>query len=89
MYRLQKKIAKGKDRLKQVLYEECQTVDNMMGCHGYITLPVFQNIMFDYDLIVLEQDRLNLKDRGYMILDKEKNEYVDYQKMFEEHKPKA
>ena len=53
-----------------------------------IPLPIFQTIMIDYDLVFVDNDRDELSAESYIMVDKEKNELVDYQKIFRDFNPK-
>ena len=53
-----------------------------------IPLPIFQTLMIDYDLGFEDHDRDELAAEQYILVDKEKNELVDYQKIFKDFNPK-
>ena len=86
--RLKKKILKGKERLHGVLLHECQQVDTMFGSHGELPLAVFQTIMIDYDLPLVNSDMVELNKKKYLFLDAEKNELVSYALLFKDLSPK-
>ncbi len=60
------------------LREECQDADILFGANSLIPLPVFQTIMKDYDLPIISADVDSLKQRGFLHVDSQKNNLVDY-----------
>ena len=86
--KLQKKVQKGQMRLIKSLHSECQDADIDFGSTGLIPLSVFQTIMFDYDLPMVESDKVDFKERSFLILDKDKNELIDYIELLKCCEPK-
>lgn len=77
------KIRRGAGRLVHALLDECQNADIVFGANGLIPLPAFQTIMSDYDLPILQSDKQLLKDQGFVKLDLNKNELVEYKGIFQ------
>ena len=76
--RLRQKLLKGKERLHNVMMEDLQDVDRFFGAQGVLPLAVFQTIMVDYDLPMIDKDKLELTEHKVMFKDKEHNELVAY-----------
>jgi hypothetical protein len=51
--RLTRKIKKGGDRMVAVLTEEFQEADIPFGCRGELPVSNFQNILLDYDIVMM------------------------------------
>lgn len=64
------------------LREECQDADILFGANSLIPLPVFQTIMKDYDLPIISADVDSLKESGFLHVDSQKNNLVDYKSIF-------
>lgn len=60
----------------------------MFGSQGVLPLAVFQTLMVDYDLTIIDSDAKELRDLKYLVLDTEKNELVNYLKLFKDLEPK-
>jgi len=71
-----------------VLGEEFQEIDIPYGCIGQIPLSNFQTIMIDYDIPLVDFDVQELRKKSFMTKDSQGNEYVKYQSLLEEVKPK-
>lgn len=59
----------------------------MFGSQGVLPLAVFQTLMVDYDLTIIDSDAKELKEQKYLVLDTEKNELVNYLKLFKDLEP--
>ena len=70
--KLRNKIMKGKDRFTQAITLELNQADKIFGSHGLIPLPVFQTIMIDYGLPLMETDKPALFKEGILTTDKDK-----------------
>jgi len=57
--------------------------DNLLRALYNTPLPAFQTIMSDYDLPILESEKQLLKDQGFVKLDHNKNEQVEYKGIFQ------
>ena len=88
MSRLRQKLLKGKERLHNVMLEDLQDVDRFFGAQGVLPLAVFQTIMIDYDLPMIDKDKVELTAHKVMFMDKEHNELVAYMQLFQDVGPK-
>jgi Ca2+-binding EF-hand superfamily protein len=72
--RLMAKIKKGGERFERALREELQEADAPFGCNGKLPMNVFQAILSDYDIHILESDQKALR-----LLDANSEEnHIDY-----------
>ena len=76
--KLRNKVMKGKDRFTSAISQELNQADKIFGSHGVLPLPVFQTIMVDYGLPLMETDKPALLKEGVFTLDKDKQFLVHY-----------
>lgn len=86
--RMQKKIKKGGERFLAVLREEFQEADMPFGSQGALPIANLQNILLDYDIVMMAEDQKHLEDLGLVTTDDEKNKFVYYKQLLEQAKPK-
>ena len=71
-----------------MILEELQDVDRHFGAQGVLPLAVFQTIMVDYDLPMVDSDKRELLAQKLLFVDKEGNEMVSFLELLEDLGPK-
>lgn len=88
MERIICKIRKGGERLERALREELLEADAPFGCNSQLPINIFQNILADFDIQVLDSDRTQLRKLGYITNDIETDsDYVDYMEILRAASP--
>ena len=82
------KLKKGGKKFYHALKDDCKRIDIECGYNSNIPITVFQDIVRDYDLPIVESDKNDLHEKHYLMLSQDhQTKLITYEKLLDHLSP--